>query len=86
MELAYLGALLAVLFWGAFAVPMKSKAVASAALDPVVFQLYMACGICLAWMWSGKKPYADILRHGNQKEILRLVLLTSQVCLTCFLL
>jgi hypothetical protein len=29
-------------------------------------------------MWSGEKPYSDVLKQGNQKEILRLMLLTTQ--------
>ena len=48
MELAYLGAILAVVAWGTFTVPMKSKSVARAQLDPVVFQLFMSLGITLS--------------------------------------
>jgi hypothetical protein len=47
-QLAYVGAAMSVVAWGTFAVPMKSRAVVRANLDPVVFQLYMSFGICLA--------------------------------------
>jgi hypothetical protein len=48
VQLAYLGAVLAVFAWGTFAVPMKAPAVARANLDPVVFQVYMSFGIAIA--------------------------------------
>ena len=48
MMLCYVGAALAVLAWGTFTVPMKSKAVAQANLDPFVFQFYMGIGIGIA--------------------------------------
>ncbi|KAL1508338.1 hypothetical protein AB1Y20_004448 [Prymnesium parvum] len=44
--LAGVGVGLAILAWGCYTVPMKAAAVARASLDPVVYQLYMAVGIC----------------------------------------
>ena len=46
--LPIVGVGLSVVAWGSFTAPMKCKTVVAAALDPVVFQLYMCVGIAAA--------------------------------------
>lgn len=54
-----LGTLVAILFWGTFAVPMKTKAVEDAKLHPFVFQFYMSVGIFLSsWLVLLIEPFA----------------------------
>lgn len=53
------GAAVAILFWGTFAVPMKTKSVEDAKLNPFVFQLYMSVGIFLSsWLVLLVEPFA----------------------------